>query len=203
MILVGTKSHIIGIITITDSVRPEAKHVIDQLHERGLAVTMLTGDNSTTANAIGSELGINNIHADLLPAEKVDVIRELRESHGPIAMIGDGINDGPALAAADVGIAMGAAGTDTAIETADVALMADDLTKLPYLFSLASKTDSVIRENVWAAILVKAALALGAPFGLVSVITAIVIGDMGMSLGVTSNALRLARLRPTTDHSTP
>lgn len=196
VILVGTKSHIIGVITIADSVRPEAKAVITQLQSRGIAVSMLTGDNHATANAIGSELGIDSVHADLLPGEKVDVIQELKHTHGPVAMIGDGINDGPALAAADVGIAMGAAGTDTAIETADVALMADDLTKLPYLFSLASKTDSVIRQNVWAAILVKAALAIGAPFGLISVITAIVIGDMGMSLGVTSNALRLARLRP-------
>lgn len=196
VILVGTKTHIFGVITIADSVRPEAKAVIKQLHSRGLAISMLTGDNHATANAIGSELGIDSVHADLLPGEKVEVIEELKHTHGPVAMIGDGINDGPALAAADVGIAMGAAGTDTAIETADVALMADDLTKLPYLFSLASKTDSVIRQNVWSAILVKAALAIGAPFGLVSVITAIVIGDMGMSLGVTSNALRLARLRP-------
>ncbi len=200
VILVGTETNIIGVITITDSVRSEAKHVITQLQERGLVVSMLTGDNQTTANAIATELGIDSVHADLLPDEKVDMISELRDSQGPIAMIGDGINDGPALAAADVGIAMGAAGTDTALETADVALMADDLTKLPYLFSLADTTDSVIRQNVWAAILVKAALAIGAPFGVVSVITAIIIGDMGMSLGVTSNALRLGRLRPANEY---
>lgn len=197
VVLVGTQTEIIGIIAVADALRPEAKSVIAQLHARGFdEITMLTGDNEATAKAIGTELGIDTVHADLLPAEKVDAIHDLRKTHGRVAMVGDGINDGPALAAADIGIAMGAAGTDTAIEVANVALMADELTKLPYLFSLAAKTDTVIKQNVLAAILVKGILAVGAPFGFVSVITAIVIGDMGMSLGITSNALRLARIRP-------
>lgn len=197
VVLVGTQTEIIGIITIADALRPEAKSVITQLHASGFdEITMLTGDNEATAKAIATELGIDTVHADLLPAEKVDAIHDLRETHGHVAMVGDGINDGPALAAADIGIAMGAAGTDTALEVANVALMADELTKLPYLFSLAAKTDTVIKQNVLAAILVKGILAAGAPFGYVSVIAAIVIGDMGMSLGITSNALRLARIRP-------
>ncbi|SDN02214.1 Cd2+/Zn2+-exporting ATPase [Halogranum gelatinilyticum] len=201
VILVGTDEELEGVVAIADTVRPEAKWAVARLRELGVDhVAMLTGDNERTANAIAEQVGIDEVRADLLPEEKVAAVEELREQYeGGVAMVGDGVNDAPALATATVGIAMGAAGTDTALETADIALMADDLTRLPYLYDLASRANGVIRQNIWASLGVKAVLAIGAPLGYVSVIVAIVVGDMGMSLGVTGNALRLAGVRPESD----
>lgn len=127
-------------------------------------LVMLTGDNAETARAIADELGLDECRADLLPAEKVDAVKELEARHGRVAMVGDGVNDAPALAAASVGIAMGAAGSDAAIETADVALMSDDLTKLAYLYRLSHRGRGVIRQNIGASIGLKGALALGCPW---------------------------------------
>ena len=170
VILVGTEERIVGVVAVADEVRPEAKRTVERLHDLGVErVVMLTGDNEVTA---------------------------LDEEFSGVMMVGDGVNDAPALATATVGVAMGAAGTDTAVESADVALMGDELSKLPYLYALSEKANGVIRENIWASIGVKALLALGVPFGLVNVAVAVVVGDMGMSLGVTTNALRLARIRP-------
>ncbi|MEZ3163208.1 cation-translocating P-type ATPase [Halorubrum sp. RMP-47] len=199
VVLVGTETELEGVVAVADTVRPEAAWVVDRLHELGIdRVAMLTGDNERTARAIGERVGVDEVRAELLPDEKVAAVRELAaETEGGVAMIGDGINDAPALAAADVGIAMGAAGTDTAIETADVALMADDLTRLPYVVDLASRASSTIRTNIGASLAVKALLAAGAPLGYVSVAMAVVVGDMGMSLGVTGNALRLGNVEPT------
>ncbi len=131
-----------------------------------------------------------------MPEAKVRMVEALERELGPVAMVGDGVNDGPALATASVGIAMGAAASDTALETADVALMGDDLGKLAYLYRLSHQGRRVIRQNIAASIALKGALALGVPLGWVSLIVAVVVGDMGASLGVTSNSLRLARLRP-------
>ena len=197
VILVGTESQILGVIAVADEVRTEAKQAVERLHELGIEHTvMLTGDNELTAQAVGEAAGVDDVRAELLPEQKAGTVATLDEEYGGMMMVGDGINDAPALATATVGVAMGAAGTDTAVESADVALMSDELSKLPYLYGLSGKANSVIQQNIWGSIGVKALLAIGVPFGLVNVAVAVVVGDMGMSLGVTSNALRLARIVP-------
>ncbi|THE62926.1 cadmium-translocating P-type ATPase [Salinadaptatus halalkaliphilus] len=208
VVVVGTDERPIGVIAVADRVRPEAEWAVSRVQEQGIRVVMLTGDNEGTARAIAEAVGIDEYHAELLPDEKLEWIDRLDDG-GPdaddnrVAMVGDGINDAPALATASVGIAMGAAGTDTALETADVALMGDDLTRLPYLFELSGTANGVIRQNIWASLAVKAVLAAGAPVGIVTVIHAVVIGDMGMSLGVTGNAMRLANVEPETPDDHP
>ncbi|MFP4185886.1 MAG: heavy metal translocating P-type ATPase [Thermoplasmata archaeon] len=196
VILVTTEEEIEGIIAVSDEVRPSTKKTIKELNSRGIKTVMLTGDNENTARVIAEEIGIEDYRAELMPDEKVAYLEELSDEYGSIAMVGDGINDAPALATADVGIAMGAAGTDTALETADIALMQDDISKLPYLFRLAKKTDFVIKENVLASLGMKAVLAVGVPFGLVSIALAVLLGDAGMTLGVTGNAMRISRILP-------
>jgi len=197
VVLVGTETELLGAIAIADEVRPDARRAVDRLHELGVEnVVMLTGDNEGTAQAIAEQVGVDDYRAELLPDEKVGAVEDLQAEYGEVAMVGDGINDAPALATADVGIAMGAAGTDTALETADIALMGDDIGKLPYLYSLSHSANGVIRQNIWASLGVKALLALGVPLGLVSVAVAVVVGDMGMSLSVTGNAMRLSRITP-------
>ncbi len=196
-VVVGTADRLVGVVGIADTVRPEARGAIEALRRLGVGpIVMLTGDNEGTARAISEELGIDEHRAGLLPDEKVAAIERLRAEHGTVAMVGDGINDAPALATADVGIAMGAAGSDAAIETADVALMGDDLGTVPYLHVLGRRSNGIIRQNVWSSLGVKLLLVGGVPFGYVSVALAVVVGDMGMSLGVTGNAMRLARLDP-------
>ena len=157
---------------------------------------MLTGDNTKTALVIANDLGIDEYHPELLPQDKVAVINKLRtgNSKGKVAMVGDGINDSPALAAADLGIAMGAAGSDTALETADVALMKDDLAKVPYLIQLGRKTMRVVKQNIMLAIGIKLLFTILVFPGFVTLWMAVAIGDMGVSLGVILNALRLGRV---------
>jgi len=197
VVLVGTEDELVGVIAIADEVRPAAARAVERLHDLGVAhVVMLTGDNEGTARAIAERVGVDAYRAELLPEEKVSALEALQAEYGDVAMVGDGINDAPALATAEVGIAMGAAGTDTALETADIALMGDDIGKLPYLYALSHRANGVIRQNIWSSLGVKALLALGVPLGLVSVALAVVVGDMGMSLGVTGNAMRLSRMKP-------
>jgi len=197
VVLVGTDEELEGLVAVADTVRPGAKAALARLRDLGVERTvMLTGDNERTARAVGDEVGVDEVRAELLPDEKVTAVEELVAEYGDVAMVGDGINDAPALATATVGIAMGAAGTDTALETADVALMGDDIAKLPYLYELAGDANGVIRQNVWASLGVKAALALAVPFGLVPIWLAVLAGDAGMTVGVTGNAMRLARVEP-------
>ncbi len=195
VVLVGTEDELIGVVAVADEVRPGSRRAVERLRELGVHTVMLTGDNEGTARAVAATVGVDGYRAELLPDEKVEAVERLRDEHGEVAMVGDGINDAPALAVADVGVAMGAAGTDTALETADIALMGDEIGKLPYLFVLSRKANGVIRQNIWSSLGVKALLAVGVPFGYVSVAVAVVVGDMGMSLGVTGNAMRLSRLK--------
>jgi len=191
VLLVGTGDEPVGLIAVADQLRPGARAAVEAVHRAGVErVVLLTGDHEETARAIARAVGADAYRAGLLPEDKVGAIRELRERYGKVAMVGDGVNDAPALAAASVGIAMGAAGTDVALEAADVALMADDLTKVAVAIGLSRRALATIRQNVAFSILVKAAfLALTIP-GLVTLWLAI-FADMGASLLVTLNGMRL------------
>jgi Zn2+/Cd2+-exporting ATPase len=195
VMLLGTKKQLFGIIAVADQLREHSKAVIQSLHQLGIEKTiMLTGDNRATAEAIGKELRLTEIRAELLPEEKLKTIKKMREEYGNVAMVGDGVNDAPALAFATVGIAMGGAGTDTALETADISLMADDLTKLPYTIRLSRKTLQIIKENITFALGLKIlALILIIP-GWLTLWLAI-FADMGATLIVIMNSLRLMNVQ--------
>jgi len=191
VIVVGSDRHVCGLISVADSIRPEARDLIRQLKAAGVRrVVVLTGDNRGTAEAVGRAVGADEVRAELLPEGKMDAIREVERLYGSVAMVGDGVNDAPALAAATVGIAMGAAGTDAAVETADIALMSDDLTRLPWLVRHARRSMRVIRQNIVFALSVKAAFMTLALLQLATLWMAIA-ADMGASLLVIFNALRL------------
>jgi Cd2+/Zn2+-exporting ATPase len=196
VVLVGREDELEGIIAVADDVRPGARAAVERLQDLGVTVVMLTGDNERTARAIAERVGVNDFRAELLPEEKASAVESLLAEYDGVAMVGDGVNDAPALATATVGVAMGAAGTDTAIETADIALMGDDLSRLPYLYELANDANGVIRQNIYTSLAVKALLAVGVPLGYVSVALAVLVGDAGMTVGVTANAMRLSRIRP-------
>lgn len=195
-IVIGSEEVIYGIIAVRDEVRQESTGIIQSLQELGIQNTvMLTGDNATTAQAIGSSVGVSEVIAELLPDEKLKEITRLKEQQGgKVAMVGDGMNDAPALAAADLGIAMGSVGTDTALETADIALMGDDLKKLPYLIGLSRKTLRIIKQNILFSLGIKALALLLVPFGWLTLWIAI-FADMGATLLVTLNSLRLIKVK--------
>ncbi|MFX1510915.1 MAG: heavy metal translocating P-type ATPase [Promethearchaeota archaeon] len=196
VILVGDSTRAIGAIAIQDTIRPTSVSTIAALKQMGIKTVMLTGDNERTAAFVATQIGIDAFYANLMPEDKVKILKELQQQYGVIAMVGDGVNDAPSLATADVGIAMGVIGSDAAIETADIALMHDDLAKLPYLFELSQKTRSIVRQNISAALIVKFSLATLVFPGLITLWLAVAIGDMGLSLAVILNAMRLSRIRP-------
>ena len=166
VVLLGDEQAPWGMIAIRDNIRPNAQKAIDAIHAAGVdKVVMLTGDNGRTAQAIARELGIDEVYADLKPEDKAVKVRELTSRYGHVAMVGDGVNDAPALAEATVGVAMGAAGTDVALETADVALMADDLEKLAYALCLAKRNQSVVNQNLALSAVVISILVIGAVGG--------------------------------------
>ncbi len=195
VMLVGTSSKIVALIAAADEIKENSSSVISQLQQVGIEHTiLLTGDHYAAAKAIGRKTGVSEIKAELLPKDKLACIHQLTSAYGKVAMVGDGVNDAPALAAAAVGIAMGSAGTDAALETADIALMNDDLNKLPFIIRLSRKTVRIIKQNISLSLVVKLlALLLVIP-GWLTLWVAI-FADMGVTLLVTLNGLRLLRIK--------
>ncbi|AGT31077.1 cadmium transporter [Geobacillus genomosp. 3] len=192
---VGTANRLLGLVAAADPLRPSAPDTIAALRRLGVAeIAMVTGDHRQTAQAIGRQAGVSDVRAGLLPEEKLAAIRELKQRCGITAMVGDGVNDAPALAAADVGVAMGGAGTDTALETADVVLMADDLRQLPYTIHLGRRTLAIVKQNIAIALGFKVLALVAAVPGWLTLWLA-VFADMGATLLVTLNSMRLLRVK--------
>ena len=191
VVYLADASTVLGFFAVADTLRETSREAVAELHKLGVKTILLTGDNPHTAAAIAKQVGIDEAQGNLLPEDKLRIIEELGRS-GKIGMIGDGINDAPALARADVGIAMGAAGTDTAIETADVALMDDDLRKVPALLALSRRTASILKQNIILALGIKAIFIVLTVAGTATMWMA-VFADMGASLLVVFNGMRLLR----------
>lgn len=208
-VLLGQGDRVLAVFGLADTVRPEAAAMLLRLRDLEISTTMLTGDAERVAQAVGQQVGISSIRAGLLPEDKLVAVRDLADDRGGVAMVGDGVNDAPALAGATVGVAMGAAGSDVALESADVALMGDELDRLPEAIDHSRRALRIMRQNVVISLATKAVFVLLAPLGLVTLVVAIA-ADMGVSLLVTLNGLRLLKssgadaadtdaLRPHTD----
>ncbi len=195
VIFVGNAQNLMAIITVSDKIRDNASEVITDLKGQGVQTIMLTGDNKLAAKSVASEIGIDYVYANLLPQDKLNLLDTIRNKFGDVAMVGDGINDAPALARANIGIAMGAAGSDVAIETADVALMQDDISKLPYLFSLSRKTMGIIKQNITLAITIKLLCAVLAIVGIITLMMSVGVGDLGLTLLVILNSFRIGMVK--------
>lgn len=193
VILAGTDSAVIGLLALSDVIKEDARETVANLETRGIRTVMLTGDNKRVGEAVARRIGIDECHAGLLPEDKVAMVEQLMERYGQVVMVGDGVNDAPALARANVGVAMGAIGSDIAIEAADIVVMEDDISRVAYLVALSEKTVSVVRQNVATAVVVKLGIAALAVVGLVTLWMAVAFGDMGLSLVVIANALRIGR----------
>ncbi len=192
--LVCDGERVLGYMGVQDALRREAPEIIKELKELGIQTVMLTGDNLSVANEIGSHVGMSEVHAGLLPAEKLNLMDQLGKDGKLVAMVGDGINDSPALAKADVGIAMGGAGNAQVLETADMVLMDDKLSKLPFAVRLARFTNALIRQNIYISLIIKLIVAILAILGLTP-LWAAVLADIGISLGVTLNGMRASRFK--------
>ncbi len=182
------------IFAVADTIRDTGVQAVKELQALGVHCVLLTGDNQNTANAIAAEVGIEEVHGDMLPEDKLKIIEELRQRYDVVGMVGDGVNDAPALAKSSIGFAMGAAGTDTALETADVALMQDDLGRIPLFIALSRKTSRVLKQNITLSIAIKAVF-LALNFANLATLWMAVFADMGASLIVVFNGLRLLRFR--------
>ena len=192
-VIIGTENEIYGLITLKDKIRDETPSTIASLNAKGIKTTMITGDNEATAKLVADEIGLSNYYADLLPQDKVNIVSNAVSKHHDVAMVGDGVNDTPSLARANVGIAMGLEGADVAIETADIVLLEDKLSKINLLVDLAKKTMGKIKFNVAFCLSVKVILMILGIAGYISLWEAVLIGDMGITLLVVGNSLLLAK----------
>ena len=192
-VIIGTHDEIYGLITLKDKIRDETQSTIANLNAKGIKTTMITGDNEKTAKLVADEIGLSNYHADLLPQDKVNIVSNAVSKHHDVAMVGDGVNDTPSLAMANVGIAMGLEGADVAIETADIVLLEDKLSKINLLVDLAKKTMGKIKFNVAFCLSIKVILMILGILGYISLWEAVLIGDMGITLLVVGNSLLLAK----------
>jgi len=193
VVRVGTGTQIYGLIALRDEIRPGAPEVIEELHSLGLKVIMLTGDSEATARAIATAAGLDTWIAGVKPEGKVQAIKRIRQEHGPVAMVGDGINDAPALAHADVGIAMGVAGTDAAIEAADIALMGDHLGGVPYAIRMGRGAGKISLQNIIFSLLVLSVMIPAALTGWLTITAAVVYHEISELLAV-GNGLRVSRI---------
>lgn len=192
VIVIEKSRRVVGVIALQDRIRPEAIEMVKQLKRQGIQVAMLTGDQKQTANSIATEAGIDLVFSELLPEDKLSIVKELKTQYGQIAMVGDGVNDAPALASASVGIAMGAAGSDAALETADVVLMNDDLTNIGRAIVLSRRTQSIVKQNIiFAAVVIMGLIATNFIFGIPLPLG--VVGHEGSTILVILNGLRLLK----------
>lgn len=191
---IGTDKNMLGAIAIRDEIRPNAAKVIQKLHSMDIKVVMLTGDNKITANSIAKEIGIDDVRSGLKPENKLTIINELEKEFHGVAMVGDGINDTPALATAPVGIAMGTAGTDAAIEAADVALMGDDITKIAYAIELGRRSKTISQQNIVFSLLLLVVLIPSSLIGIMTITVAVIVHEVGELLAI-GNGLRVAKNR--------
>ena len=200
-ILVGQNGKLLGILAIADALRPGAKETLSIIREQGTRTVMLTGDNERCAKAIAAQAGVDEYYAQLLPEDKVRVVKELKEKYGSVAMVGDGVNDAPAMAVSNVGIAMGAAGTDVAIEAGDIVLMSDDLSKINYVRELSRKTVNIIKQNIAVSLINIAFMVAVALLGYLGLVTGLLLNEISALL-VIGNALRLLTTKNRFDSAT-
>ncbi|MFX0057883.1 MAG: heavy metal translocating P-type ATPase [Candidatus Hodarchaeota archaeon] len=194
-ILVGNDGNLLGVIIIRDVLRISAPILVDGLKKRNIETVMISGDNQNVCNTIGACLDIDSTHGELLPDQKLEEIEDLKRKYNGVAMVGDGINDAPALALSDLGIAVGASATDLTLETADVIIMSDDLKKILTFIDVSRKTNRIIRQNIWSSILIKVSFAILTVIGLMTLWLAVGIGDMGVSLGIMLNSMTIFAFR--------
>lgn len=190
--MLASEHEVLAIYAVADTIKSGSRDALSELHALNVSSIMLSGDNTTTAKTIASQAGIDDARGDLLPEDKLAAIQELRNRYSLTAMVGDGINDAPALARADIGIAMGAMGTDTAMEAADIVIMNDDLRRIPEVIRLSRRTNLILRQNILLALGIKGAF-LGLALFASATMWMAVFADMGASLIVVANGLRLLR----------